>query len=121
MDRPPELHKIFTPAERFTPVRVARGALVNGTTIAIEPVANLPKHVTYYHVETDDHDVILANGTAAETFVDHIGRRAFDNIAEYAALYGNERSIAEMPLPRVSAAQLVPTAIRERLADCRAA
>jgi hypothetical protein len=144
------VHKIFTPAERFTPVRFAAGALgnslphtdlvltadhalildglainasalVNGTTIAFEPVANLPERVTYYHIETEDHDVILANGAAAETYVDYIGRRAFDNFAEYTALYGDERDISEMLLPRVSAARLVPPAIRERLADGRAA
>ncbi|MDK3074300.1 Hint domain-containing protein [Sedimentitalea sp. JM2-8] len=138
------LHKIFTPAERFTPVRVARGALrdglphtdlvltaehalildglainagalVNGTTITFDPLDSLPDRVTYYHIETEDHSVILANGAAAETYVDYIGRRVFDNHAEYLDLYGEERAITEMSLPRVSAARLVPPAIRARL------
>ncbi len=144
------VHKLFTPAERFAPVRVTAGALgnglphtdlvltadhalildglainagalVNGTTIAYDPVASLPDRVTYYHVETADHDVILANGAAAETFVDYLSRRTFDNHAEYAALYGEERTIPEIDMPRVSSARLVPPAIRARLAGAKAA
>ncbi|MCG6942395.1 MAG: Hint domain-containing protein [Thiohalocapsa sp.] len=144
------LHKIFTPAERFVPVRVTAGALggglphtdlvltaehalildglainagalVNGTTIAYEPVERLPDRVTYYHVETECHEVILANGGPAETYVDYAARRTFDNYDEYLDLYGEERTIAEMPLPRVSAARLVPAAIRARLGGVREA
>jgi len=138
------VHKLFTPAERLVPVRVRAGALgeglphtdllltadhaliidgiainagalVNGTTIAYDPIESLADRVTYYHIETAAHDVILANGTPAETYVDYIGRRAFDNYAEYLALYGEERSITEMHRPRVSAARLVPPVIRARL------
>lgn len=94
---------------------ITAGALVNGTTITLDPLDTLPDRVTYYHVETTAHDAILANGAAAETFVDAPGRRAFDNHAEYVALYGAGTEIAEMPLPRVSSARLVPRATRERL------
>ena len=59
--------------------------------------------------------MILANGTPAETYVDYVGRRAFDNYAEYIGLFGAERVIDEMPLPRISASRLVPPAIRARL------
>ncbi|MCC1491444.1 Hint domain-containing protein, partial [Cognatishimia sp. F0-27] len=119
------LHKIFTPADRFVPVRVTQGALgdglphtdlvltadhaliidglainagalVNGTTITYDPMDSLPDRVTYYHVETEDHDVILANGAPAETYVDYVQRRVFDNYQEYVDLYGEERTIAEM-------------------------
>lgn len=99
------VHKVFTPADRFAPVRVSAGALVNGTTISFDPVESLPERVTYHHVETEHHDVILANGASAETYVDYVQRRAFDNHAEYFALYGDDRSIPEMPLPRVSSAR----------------
>jgi len=71
--------------------------------------------VTYYHVETEDHDVILANGAAAETFVDYVDRQGFDNYADYAALYGEERIITEMPLPRIGTARLVPPSLKARL------
>ncbi|TNF23182.1 MAG: Hint domain-containing protein [Rhodobacteraceae bacterium] len=90
-------------------------ALVNGHSIDWAPMAELPGSVTYYHVETEDHDVILANGAPAETFIDYAGRKAFDNHAEYLALYGAERIIREMPIPRISAARLVPEHIRQRL------
>ncbi len=90
-------------------------ALINGSTIDWVPMAELPEWVTYYHVETEDHDVILANGAPAETFVDFAGRQAFDNYQEYVDLYGAERIIPEMPHPRISARRLVPAAIKARL------
>ncbi|BBU56998.1 hypothetical protein KU6B_32630 [Mameliella alba] len=144
------LHKRFTPAERFAPVRVRAGALgqgvphsdlvltadhalildglavnagalVNGTTITRDLLANLPERVTYYHVETEGHEIILANGAAAETFVDYLGRRAFDNFAEYLALYGEDRTILEMNRPRVRSARHLPAALSARLAGGAAA
>ncbi|WP_135507568.1 Hint domain-containing protein [Roseovarius aestuariivivens] len=137
------VHKIFTPAERFEPVRVTAGALgqglphrdlvltadhalildglavnagalENGTTILRESKDTLPDRVTYYHIETENHDVILANGAPAETYIDYVGRRAFDNHAEYLALYGDEPVIAEMPLPRVSSRRQLPEDLRAR-------
>ncbi len=57
----------------------------------------------------------FANGAAAETYVDYVQRRVFDNYTEYLALYGEERTIREMPLPRISTARLVPAELRARL------
>ena len=94
---------------------ICAGALVNGTTITRDPKASLPDRVTYYHIETEAHDVILANGAAAETYVDYVQRSAFDNHAEYLALYGTEETIREMDLPRISAARHVPQALWARL------
>lgn len=140
-----KVHKLFTPAERFVPVRVKAGALgdglphsdlvltanhalvidgiainagvlVNGTTITYDPIEALPDHVTYYHVETEGHEVIMANGAPAETYVDYVQRRVFSNYAEYEKLYGDERMISEMSIPRISSARLLPSAIRNRLA-----
>ncbi len=90
-------------------------ALINGTTIDWVPMTELPDRVTYFHVETEDHDVILANGAPAETFIDIPGRRAFDNYQEYLDLYGAERIVAEMDRPRITSARLVPEAIKTRL------
>ncbi len=90
-------------------------ALINGTTIDWVPMEDLPDRVTYYHVETEDHDVILANGAPAETFVDYAGRQAFDNYQEYLDLYGLERIVPEMDRPRITSRRLVPEAIRARL------
>jgi hypothetical protein len=90
-------------------------ALVNGTTIDWVPMADLPDQVTYYHIETENHDVILANGAPAETFVDVAGRTAFDNYAKYLDLYSTERIIPEMKHHRISTQRLLPNAIKARL------
>lgn len=101
---------------------VDAGALVNGTTITRLSPADLPERVTYYHIETPVHDVILANGAAAETFIDYAGRKGFDNYAEYLALFGTDRTMREMPRPRISAARHLPESLRHRLGlPCAAA
>lgn len=135
----------FGPAERLRPVRLAAGslgndlpardlmvtadhgmvldgvichagALVNGTSIAYMPRAQLGAAYTVYHVETARHEVILAEGCPAETFVDNAGRRAFDNFAEFSALYGDDPApVDDLPLPRAHTARQLPPAIRARL------
>tara|TARA_A100001391_G_scaffold145193_1_gene102781 strand:+ start:513 stop:761 length:249 start_codon:yes stop_codon:yes gene_type:complete len=71
--------------------------------------------MTVYRVKTENHEMILANGVPAESFIDYVGRAAFDNHAEYLDLYGCEQLIPEMPAPRISTARLLPEAIRARL------
>lgn len=134
----------FGPAERLMPVRVTAGALgdglplrnltltsdhallidgllinagalVNGGSIDWVPLSKLGDSYTVYHIETEEHDIILAEGAPAETFIDYVGRNTFDNHAEYIDLYGAEPIIAEMPAPRISASRLVPDAIKARL------
>ncbi len=90
-------------------------ALVNGHSITWVPFAELPERFTIYHVETEAHDVILANGAASETYLDVPGRQAFDNYQEYLDLYGDERAIAENPLPRISSRRLLPQKIQKML------
>ena len=94
---------------------VNASALVNGDSIYWVPMADLGKAITFYHIETEAHDVILANGVTAESYVDVPTRRGFDNFAEYEALYGPERIIPEMNRPRISSARLLPQGIREML------
>lgn len=93
---------------------VNASALVNGADIDYVPGAELPGRITYFHVETDAHVALVANGAAAESFVDYTGRDALDNYEEYLALYGSERIIPEMPLTRISARRQLPQALRER-------
>lgn len=90
-------------------------ALVNGTTITQVPVNDLPTRFTVYHVETENHDVILANGAPSETFIDMAGRKAFDNVGEYLEMYGTERILPEMTLPRIATQRLIPSALKARL------
>ncbi|WP_323769906.1 Hint domain-containing protein [Antarctobacter sp.] len=90
-------------------------ALINGTTIDFAPLAELEDSFTVYHVETEAHDVILANGAPSETFIDYRDRRAFDNFNEYLDLYGVERIIPEMARPRISSRRMLPQQIRDCL------
>ena len=96
-------------------ILINAGTLVNDTTIRFVPLAEMPEVFTYHHIETQDHDEILANGSVAETFVDYVGRQGFDNYPEYLELYGGERVIPEMRRLRISSKRQLPEAIRTRL------
>lgn len=140
----------FGPAERLHPVRLAAGslpgglphsdltvtadhailiddvlchagALVNGTTITRVPLSEMGESYTVYHIETEAHDIILANGAPAETFIDNVSRRAFDNYAEFDALYGDVPEMEELGYPRAMSARQVPGRIRAALAGRTAA
>jgi hypothetical protein len=93
---------------------IQAGALVNGRSIVRE--ANVPETFTYYHIELADHDLISAENTPAETFVDNVDRMGFDNWDEHQALYGETDIIIEMAYPRAKAHRQVPMATRARLA-----
>jgi hypothetical protein len=73
--------------------------LVNGISIV---QAIYVDKVEYYHIELDSHDVILAEGAWAESFIDDDSRGMFHNAHEYAALYpGEEPILARYYAPRV--------------------
>jgi hypothetical protein len=95
-------------------ILVQAGALVNGVSIVRE--RDVPERFTYYHVELDDHSLILAENTPAETFVDNVDRLNFDNWDEHEALYPRGKAIVEMPYPRAKAYRQVPQRLRLRLA-----
>jgi hypothetical protein len=98
---------------------VQAAALVDGVAVRHEPAP--AERFTWYHIELEDHALVLAEGAPAETFVDNVTRRRFDNYAEYEALYGADATgIAELELPRVKSARQLPAAVRARL-DARAA
>ena len=67
---------------------IPAGDLVNGTTItAVSPDT---ARLEYFHVELEQHDVLLAEGAACETLLvtpEH-GRDEFSNADEYASMYG---------------------------------
>jgi hypothetical protein len=90
-------------------ILVHAGALVNGVSILREGA--MPASFVYYHVELADHSLILAEGAAAETFIDNVDRVGFDNWREREA----GGALVEMELPRAKAARQVPQKLRERL------
>ncbi len=74
---------------------VPAAALANGYTIGHEQAED----ITYFHIELARHDLILAEGTPVETFVDEESRALFDNAAEYHALYPHALPMPP-PMPR---------------------
>ena len=57
-------------------ILVPASALVNGATITWEPRPS----IDYHHIECAAHDLVLANGTPSETWLDYGNRYAFDNV-----------------------------------------
>jgi hypothetical protein len=73
--------------------------LLNGATIA---QAESVERVEYFHIELDTHDVVFAEGAAAESFVDCDNRGMFYNADEFALLYpGDERPAWDFCAPRL--------------------
>ncbi len=64
-------HAVHLEPGILVPVRY----LVNGATIRQEPAGR----ITYWHVELDRHDVVMAEGLAVETYLDTGNRGAFAN------------------------------------------
>ena len=91
-------------------ILVQASALVNGSSIIRE--YDVPEQFTYYHVELDSHELLLAEGVEAESFVDNVDRMHFHNWDDRVA---PETAIAEMNLPRAKSMRQLPQAIRGRL------
>jgi hypothetical protein len=61
--------------------------LVNGRSVVAGKHDNALT-LDYFHIELEDHDVVLAEGAPAETFGGD-SRSGFDNAEEYERLYGS--------------------------------
>lgn len=91
---------------------VNAAALVNGATVRQER----PREAfVYCHVATEAHELILAEGVPAETYLAHLAPQSFD--AEDGRAAG---AAQEMDLPRITSARLLPPELRARLAPCPA-
>ncbi|MCS6921613.1 MAG: Hint domain-containing protein [Elioraea sp.] len=93
---------------------VNAGALVNGTTIRYETPA--AEFVAYYCIETERHELLLAEGVPVESFLDAVPRTLWQNYAAYEAAYPDAPAIEELPYPRASSARQVPQAVRRIIA-----
>jgi hypothetical protein len=102
-------------ALRVEDILVNAGALVNGVSIVRETA--MPPVFTYFHVELDDHALILAENAPAETFIDNVDRMGFDNWAEHEALYPDGKPMRELLLPRAKAARQAPKNIRDAITE----
>src|SRR6516162_5161510 len=61
--------------------------LVNGLTVL---QAGAVDKVEYFHIEFEAHEVILAEGAPAESYVECDNRQGFQNAHEFAALYPDD-------------------------------
>jgi hypothetical protein len=87
--------------------------LVNGMTIQ---QAGAVDQVDYFHLEFEAHEVVLAEGAPAESYVECDNRQGFHNAHEFAALYPDDaRAPFSYCLPRVEAGMAELAAIRSRL------
>jgi len=66
--------------------------LVNGR-IAFDDDAKMSETIEYFGVELDTHEVIFAEGTAAETFQYAGGQIVWDDLGDYQHLYGSEHEV----------------------------
>jgi hypothetical protein len=85
--------------------------LVNGASVT---QASSVDSVTYYHIETEDHEIIFAENCPAETFLDENFRAQFQNAQEFHSLYPNHRATNTTCLPRLEHGFLLH-AIQQRL------
>ncbi len=84
-------HAVFVD-EVLIPVR----QLINGATIAQVEAGQ----ITYFHVELEQHDVLLAEGLPAESYLDTGNRAMFENVGVRMALHpdfsgGNQETRAK--------------------------
>jgi hypothetical protein len=66
---------------------IPAAALVNGVSVTIADEID-PVH--YIHIELDAHEVIFADGAAAESFVDCDSRMLFQNVDTFRTLYPDD-------------------------------
>jgi hypothetical protein len=87
--------------------------LVNGTSIL--QMTEWAGDIEYFHIETENHELVYANGVPAETFIDNVSRRQFDNYAEFDAMYPNALMMTELDIPRVPFRRQISTQTLQRL------
>jgi hypothetical protein len=94
--------------EVFIPV----GYLVNGATIAKVEV----EEITYWHVELDSHDILIANNLPAESYLAMGNRGAFEELRGLlpAVMEGRERTHADFCRPVVTEGPILDF-VRQRL------
>ena len=94
---------------------IQAGALVNGDSIVRE--SKTPKVFIYYHVELEDHSLIIVENTPAETFLEFAAHLNFDNWAERQKLHPEHETIEALPYPRAKSVRQIPEEIQALLAE----
>jgi glycosyltransferase involved in cell wall biosynthesis len=92
-------------------------SLVNGISILQAETVDV---VEYFHLELDAHDVIHAEGSLSETFVDDYSRGMFHNAASFRLLYPDaKRMPARYCAPRVEDGEELDVVRRALVARAR--
>jgi hypothetical protein len=77
-------------------VEIGAETLCNGANITHCKAEEFPDGLTYYHIEFEEQEVLMANGCSNSSFVSTGNRSEFDNVEEYRSRYGDP----DQPSPR---------------------
>jgi hypothetical protein len=78
------LHALF-----LNGVLIPAGELVNGSSI-VPALPHGQGEIEYFHIMLDSHEVVLAEGAPAETYLPCGNQESFSNFVEYERLYPGE-------------------------------
>ncbi len=87
--------------------------LVNGVSVVQEESV---ESVAYFHIELGSHDVLIAEGAPAESFIDQNSRSIFHNAADFASRYPDAEPATALCAPRVEGGEMLRR-IWRRIAD----
>ena len=92
-------HALYFKDAAIGGVLIEAKILVNGVSIV---QSEHVKKVQYFHIELETHDVLIAEGTLAESFIDDNSRFTFHNADEYRTLYPEAAiEVAQYCAPRL--------------------
>jgi hypothetical protein len=92
----------------------ARSLVNNDSVTWVDEIGEL---VEFFHIELDNHELLIANNTPAESFLDEIPRSHFDNWREWVELNRQTMSCEPLPYLRVKSRRQLPSKIFSAIAD----
>ncbi|KAA0597773.1 hypothetical protein J2848_001747 [Azospirillum lipoferum] len=87
---------------------VSARLLINGSSIR---QVDAMEEIEYFHIELDSHDGMYAEGLPVETYLEADNRQAYDNAAEYEALYPGDDPRIQEPCVKID----IPLAVLEQI------
>ncbi len=102
----------------FNGLLINAGALANGISIVQTPPTD--ETFVYYHVELEQHSLIVAEGAPTESYLPNTyDRENFDNVEEFEALYPDDSRKIHIPMsfPRVSSKRQLPRFVQKQLLE----
>lgn len=96
----------------FEGVLIPARMLVNGRSIYFDRTIT---QYSYFHIETDDHAVIMANDLLTESYLDTGNRHVFRQKGKIATLPGRKKSWSEDAAARLATERALVEPVHERL------